>query len=71
MSFYADDVMLCRIIRSKVDLLPFKHIWTDENCLNFNAIKCKYMVISRGRQPTLPSLPIAIKDTPLIRVALY
>ena len=79
MSIYADDVLLYCITRSQVDFVALQIdidvdtlcVWTDENCLNFNAIKCKYVVISRKRQPTLPSLPIAIKDTPLGRAASY
>ena len=69
--------MLHHIIHSQVDFVALQInvdtlcVWTDENCLNFNAMKCKYMVISRKWQPTLPSLPIAIKDTPLARVASY
>ena len=52
-TLYADDVMLYRIIRSQVDFVALQInvdtlcVWTDENCLNFNAMKCKYMVISR------------------------
>ena len=74
MSLDADDVMLYRIIRSQVDFLALQTDVdslcdsTDENCLTFNALKCKYMVISRKQQPTLPSLPIVIKDSPIANV---
>ena len=58
MSLYADNVMLYHLIRSQIDFLALQVdvdslcIWTDENHLNFNSVKCKYMVISRKRQPT-------------------
>ena len=77
MSLYADDVMLYRIIRSQADFISLQAdvdtlcIWTDKNRLKFNATKCKYMVISRKRQPIVPSSPIAIKDTPLVKVFSY
>ena len=77
MSLYADDVMLYRIIRSQADFISLQAdvdtlcIWTDENRLNFTATKCKYMVISRKRQPIVPSSPIAIKDTPLLLLRCF
>ena len=77
MSLYADDVMLYRLIRSQIDFLALQVnvdqlcVWTDENCLNFNTVKYKYMVISRKRQPTLPSSPIVINSSPLARVESY
>ena len=77
MSLYADDIMLYRLIRSQIHFLALQVdvdslcIWTDENHLNFNCVKCKYMVISRKRQPTLPPSPIVINNTPLARVESY
>ena len=64
MSLYADDVMLYRLIHSQVDFLALQadvdclSVWTDENHLNFNTAKCKYMVISRKKQPTLYNSPL-------------
>ena len=74
MSLYADDVMLYRVIRTASDYLALQLdinnlcAWTDDNLLMFNAIKCKYMIISRKRQPALPVLPIMVKDICLERV---
>ena len=45
--------------------------WTDNNLLTFNAIKCKYMIVSRKKQLTLPITPIMIKDSSLERVDTY
>jgi hypothetical protein len=48
-------VMYCPI-RSQIDFFALQAdidslcVWTDENCLNFNAAKYKYMIISRKRQ---------------------
>ena len=76
MSLYADDVMLYRLIRSQIDFLALQVdvdslcIWTDENHLNFNGVKCKYMVISRNRQPPSP-IVINNHETPLARVESY
>ena len=77
MSLYADDVMLYRLIRSQSDSLALQFdvdslcVWTDEHCLNLNTVKCKYMVISRKRQPTLPSSLIVVNCSPLARVESY
>ena len=77
MSLYADDMMLYRVIRSQIDFLALQadvdclSVWSDENRLNFNTAKCKYMVISRKKQPTLPSSSIVINNSPLTRVESY
>ena len=75
MSLYADDMMLYRVIRSQIDFLALQadvdclSVWSDENHLNFNTAKCKY--ISRKKQPTLPSSSIVINNSPLTRVESY
>ena len=77
MSLYADDVMFYRIIRSATDYHALQIDidslcrWTDRNLLTFNANKCKYMLISRKKQQTLPSSPIAIKGASLKCVNSY
>ena len=77
MSLYADDVMLYRIVQLQVDFLALQididslYEWTDENCLTFNALKCKYMVISKKWEPIQPSLPLIIKNSPLAKVESY
>ena len=77
MSLYADDIMFYRIIRSATDYHALQIdidslcCWTDRNLLTFNAKKCKYMLISRKKQPTLPSSPITIKGASLECVSSY
>ena len=77
MSLYADDVMFYRIIRSAIDYHTLQIDidslcrWTDSNLLTFNATKCKYMIVSRKKQPTHPSTPIMIKGTSLECVTSY
>ena len=77
MSLYADDLMLYRTIHSQSDFLALQAdvdrlcVWTDENCLTFNAVKCKYMIISRKREPTLPPSSIKVNDSPIARVDSY
>ena len=65
---YADDIVLYRPIycqedynslRNDVDLLCD---WTSSAFLNLNAAKCKYMVISRKKQPIVPLTPILIVE---------
>ena len=47
MTLFADDIMLYRPIRSPVDFTSIKTdidnltLWTDQNFLQFNAVKCK------------------------------
>ena len=59
---YADDVLLYRPIASSYDARAIQfdmeevEQWADNNHLNLNATKCKYMVISR-KQCTTYSLP--------------
>ena len=66
MSLYADQILLYRPIYTSADYHDLQGdvnnrcTWTDGNNLKFNAIKCKYMIISRKKQPiiylTLPLL---------------
>ena len=61
MLLYADDIMLYRPIYAVVDYellqLDINQLcsWTDSNLLKFNSDKCKYMIISRRKQPSLTS----------------
>ena len=77
MSLYADDLMLYRTIRSQSDFVALQAdvdrlcVWTDKNCLTFNDVKCKFMIVSRKREPTLPSSSITINDSPIARVDAY
>ena len=42
--------------------------WSIENFLNLNPSKCKYMLISRKRTPSMPDEPLVLGNLPLQRV---
>ena len=46
-------------------------VWSDDSHLKFNGRKCKYMIITRRKQPSLPVTPLKIKQTCLERVHSY
>ena len=46
-------------------------VWTNDNFLKFNSKKCKFMIVSRKRSPTLPSSPIVVDSSPLDKVDSY
>ena len=77
MSIYSDDLVLYRPIHSATDyhLLQIDIdnicVWSDDNHLKFNGRKCKYMIITRRKQPSLPVTPLKIKQTCLERVHSY
>ena len=61
MSIFADDIMIYRpilmpedfaLLQSDIDKLAS---WTEQNFLQFNADKCKFMLISRKHQTSSPS----------------
>ena len=77
LSLFADDLMLYRAIRSPIDFdalqVDINNLctWTDDNMLTFNETKCKYMLISRRKQPVQPTSPIMIKESHMERVHSY
>ena len=67
-------ILLYRSIQKPVD---YQHLqididnlceWTDDN---LNRTKCRFMVISRKRQPILPSQPLTVNHSQLERVYSY
>ena len=62
---YADDVVLYQPISCPADFANIQidideiQCWSNENLLTLNSAKCKYMLISRRRLPTLPSLAVS------------
>ena len=74
MLLYADDILLYRAIRDYRDLICIQqdinllHSWIQENCLQFNVTKCKYLLISRKRQPLVPPVPLNINDLVIEKV---
>ena len=74
---FADDVCIYRPISSCGD---FRYVqddievvkeWSIENFLNLNPSKCKYMLISRKRTPSMPDEPLVLGDLPLQRVDAF
>ena len=77
MSLYADDILLYRPIYTSADYHDLQGdvnnlcAWTDGNNLKFNATKCKYMILSRKKQPIIPNSPLLINNCCLERVNSY
>ena len=74
---YADDILLYHPIYCLDD---YEHIqqnidkiykWSEVNLLQFNPAKCKYIVVSRKRNPLLPVPGLYINGTALIKVDHY
>ena len=74
---FADDVCIYRPISSCGD---FRYVqddievieeWSIENFRNLNPSKCKYMLISRKRTPSMPDEPLVLGDLPLQRVDAF
>ena len=74
---YADDVCIYRPISSCSDFqyMPEDIIaieeWSSENYLSLNPSKCKYMLISRKRMPSVPDEPLLLGNCPLQRVDVF
>ena len=74
---YADDVCIyrpissCRDLRYVQDDLEAVEAWSIENFLNLNPLKCKYMLISRKRTPSIPDEPLILTDLPLQKVDAF
>ena len=77
LNLFADDLLLYRIITSAADYLLLQEMickieqWTSDNYLSFNTSKCKYMIISRKRNPPLPDIPLQLCGSALERVDSY
>ena len=80
MTLFTDDIMIYRPIHTPEDLAMLHSdidsltSWTEQNFLQFNADKCKYMVISRKRQTNLSlesQPPLQINGVTMERVENY
>ena len=80
MTLFADDIMIYRPIRTPEDFIMLQSdidsltSWTEQNFLQFNADKCKYMVISRKRQMNLSlesQPPLQVNGVTMERVDSY
>ena len=74
---YADDILLYHPICCLDDYVHLQqnidklYIWSEVNLLRFNPAKCKYIVISRKRNPLLPVRGLNINGNALIKVYHY
>ena len=77
MLLYADDSMLYRPICTPDDYIQLQMdidklcVWTKNNLMQYNVNKCKYMIISRRKQPSLPNTPLAVDNAPMDMVSEY
>ena len=73
-SLYADDVLLYRVINISEDFVALQddidkiNSWSNTNFLALNRAKCKYMIISRRRAPSVPQTPLLLGDCSLEQV---
>ena len=72
---YADDVLLYSVVESNPaaffcvqDDISKIAQWSFDNSLTLNHSKCKYMVLSRKKKPTVPSTPLLLNGQPLAHV---
>ena len=54
----------CRDFRHVQDVIDVVEEWSVDNFLNLNPSKCKYMLISRKRIPSIPDEPLILDDLP-------
>ena len=69
--------MLYRPIRTPDDYIQLQMdidklcVWPKNNLMQYNVNKCKYMIISRRKQPSLPNTPLAVDNAPMDMVSEY
>ena len=60
------------LLQEDVDALS---LWASTNRLSLNPIKCKYMIISRKRQPPIPPTNLKVNcsgiESPLLGISEY
>ena len=77
LNLFADDVLLYHTITCVADYLLLQDVicqieqWSTENFLSFNSSKCKYMVVSRKKNPLVPYIPLQLFGNALERVDSY
>ena len=76
-SWHCMLMMLFRLINSSEDFVALKGdidkvgLWSCTNFLKLNQAKCKYMIISRKRIPSVPSSPLLLEGHPLDQVNIF
>ena len=75
-SLYADDMMLFKVIKSNADYADLQNDidglnnWVTANYLTFSSSKCKYMLLSRKKNPSHPPA-LKLGSSALDRVHSY
>ena len=73
-TLFADDLLLHKPISYPSDFLAIQdditeiEKWSTDNILTLNPLKCKYMVVSRKRTPSVPGTPLILNDHSLSHV---
>ena len=73
-NLFADDILLFHLISTLEDYATLQlaisliEEWSVTNFLNFNAGKCKYMLVSRKQSPFFPPTPLRLFGCPMQRV---
>ena len=76
-SFYADDVLIYKLIEYANDIVEFQcdinkiSEWTSANHMIFNTNKCKCMMLSKKRHPPTPSLYLNSQQLELVKCYKY
>ena len=76
-NLFADDVLLYHVISSAADYATLQDMvsciehWSACNYLYLHPLKCKYMIVSRKKMPTLPENPLQLLGNDLERVDCY
>ena len=77
LNLFADDVLLYQIVTCAADFVVLQEViacieqWSTDNYLDFNTSKCKYMIVSRKRNPPVPVVPLKLFNSTLDRVDSY
>ena len=77
LALYADDILLFCLINSSEDFVALQDdidkvgLWSCTNYLKLNQAKCKYMIVSRKRIPSVPSSPLLLEGHPLDQVNTF
>ena len=76
-TLYADDLSLYRVINCSEDYTRLQEdidelsTWVNSSLLTLNALKCKYMVLSRRRSCAVIPQQLYLQGTPLDKVSKY
>ena len=76
-NLFADDVLFYHYVSKSSDYLTVQTLinciqqWSSDHYFCLNALKCKYMLISRKKQPLQPIHPLVLNGESLEKVDTY